>query len=101
MKPEFKTKKQKTGICQLSVKGDLTAQYGHQFKEHLKTCLNQGSNFNISLKEVTSLDVTALQLLQTVRNDLKSVEQILTIEPPLDENLMILIGKGGFEKIFI
>jgi len=99
IKPEFKIKKQKSGACQMTVKGDLTAQYSKDFKGQLQKCVEQGSNFDISLKDVSVLDVTALQLLQSVRNDLKSIEKILSITPPKNESVMELLRKCGLDQI--
>ena len=83
----------------MTVTGDLTAQHSQSFKEQLEKCLRQGSNFEISLKEVTAMDVTAIQLLQCMRNDLKSIELMLTITPPKQEGVSELLKKSGLQHI--
>ena len=99
MKPEFKIKKEKSGVCSMSVKGDLTIPYAQDLKGNLSKCLEQGGNFEINLNEVTSLDVTAVQLFESVRTNFKAMDKVLTIAPPVKKDVLELLTKTGLIHI--
>lgn len=99
MKPEFKIHKQKSGNSQLIIKGDLISQHSKDFRDQLRKCLDQGCGFDISLKEVSTMDITALQLLQSFRNELESAKKNLFVAPPQNQQTMQLLSKCGFRQI--
>jgi ABC-type transporter Mla MlaB component len=99
VKAEFITKKRKSGTCLITVKGDLTAQYSAEFKQCLQQCLVQGGTFEISLKHINAIDVTALQLIQSFKNDFPDHGSIIQLHPPEDKNIYELLVRSGLIQI--
>lgn len=99
MKPEFKYKKHKSGSSSLEVKGDLLIQYSVEFKEQLAKCLNESVGITISLAEVNAIDVTALQLLHSLRNEMNLNKKVFSVTAPAANNVLDLLKKSGLIKI--
>lgn len=91
MKTEFKLKKNKESNA-LEIKGDLTAQAGDQFKKHLQQLLEENINSVLSLKEVKSIDVSSIQLIQSFRS-LTGSHRKLQIDLPENLELLDLLEK--------
>ncbi len=98
MKTEFKLKKNKKSSA-LEVKGDLTAQAGDQFKQHLQQLLEENTDRVLSLKEVKSIDVSSIQLIQSFRSSTASQRKI-QIDLPENLELLDLLEKTELLNVF-
>jgi anti-anti-sigma factor len=98
MKTEFKLIKNKEGSA-LEVKGDLTAQASDQFKKHLQQLLEDNTNGIISLKQVKSIDVSSVQLIQGFRSSIASQTKI-QIDLPESLELIDLLEKTELLHVF-
>jgi len=98
-KPVFKRKKDKDGLVTLQVDGDVHAQHAKEFKKELSTFLSHPENLQIRLDGVTMLDVTAVQLLYTLKKAMKSSGHEVKISFPADQGVRGLLEKSGFTKI--
>jgi anti-anti-sigma factor len=99
MKTEFKIKKNKESSA-LEVKGDLTVQAGDQFKKHLQQLLDENTNSVLSLKEVKSIDVSSIQLIQSFRSAIASQRRI-QIDLPENLELLDLLEKTELLNFFL
>ncbi len=100
MKPEFKFEKQKSGSSALDVIGDLTIDHSAQFKDQLVKCLSEGGGILISLEEVTAIDVTAIQLLHSLRIEMNAKKKSFSVIAPNVAGALDLLTKSGLIKIF-
>jgi anti-anti-sigma regulatory factor len=97
MKTEFEIKKQKTGGGTLVVKGELSVQAGYEFKEQLFSLLNTTGDLTISLEEIQSIDVSAIQLLYAFKKTWKG--KSLTVLWPEQGQTHDLIIKTNIKKV--
>lgn len=100
MKAEFKIKKSKSEGVTLWVKGDLTVSYSKEFKDRLLELLiapSKGS-VEISLREVTAIDVSAIQLLRVAGLELLKGGNKISMIWPDNEALNTLITKTGIKQ---
>jgi len=88
----------------LEIAGDLTIQHIEEFKERLDSLFLLKDNIQISLSDVKSIDVSALQLLYLFTIKTNKSDKILTITPASNMENVTLIQKAGLlniiEKIF-
>lgn len=98
MKTEFKITKDKSKIT-LKVKGDLVAKSSEQFKEHLQQLLEKTAARELSLKEVSVMDVSALQLIKSFKAELAGDVSSMLILPPNSNDLIGLLDKTGLVGI--
>ena len=97
MKTEFKITKSNEGSA-LEVKGDLTAQAGDQFKKHLQLLLEESNSGMISLKQVKSIDVSSIQLIQSFRSS--TAKRKIQIDLPENLELIDLLEKTALLHVF-
>jgi anti-anti-sigma regulatory factor len=97
MKTKFEIKKQKSGDITLMVRGDLCVQAGYEFKGHLSSLLSVTGDVIISLEEIQTIDVSAIQLLYVFKKTWKG--KSLTIMWPQQGQTRDLILKTNIEKV--
>ena len=96
MKAEFNlTRTQDTGI--LRVKGELTASAAGQFKGHLQD-IAEMTDLVISLAEVTMMDVSAIQLVQSFSTSFRNRGRI-HVELPTNIELVYLLERTGLLQV--
>jgi anti-anti-sigma factor len=98
MKAEFKISKTKTETS-LSVTGDLTVQAGAAFKDQLEQLLQRDSAVELSLKGVSVMDISAVQLILCFRNECELKESKISIFPPENPGLITLLGQTGLLQV--
>jgi anti-anti-sigma factor len=98
MKAEFKISKTKTETS-LSVTGDLTVQAGAQFKDQLGQLLQRDSTVELSLKGVSAMDISAVQLILCFKNECELKESKIHIFPPENAGLIALLGQTGLWQV--
>jgi hypothetical protein len=94
MKAEFKISKEKNRMS-LTVTGDLIAQAGEQFKEQLHQLMDGIAMIQLSLKHVSAIDVSSIQLIKGFRTALDGTEKKVQILPPDSNELIELLNKTG------
>jgi anti-anti-sigma factor len=100
MKAEFTISKNPSGDELLSIKGDLTVQHSGELKEWLCRLGTIGSaDFTFSLKEVTSIDVSGLQLIYAAAQSQKAGKKKMSIVWPEDQAVNSLIANSGFKYL--
>jgi anti-anti-sigma regulatory factor len=100
MQATFKIKRLKTGDIKLDLAGDLAIKHSIEFKDVLSKCLVEKRNIEISLKEITSIDVTAIQLIQAFKNELISNSIKLSVVLPSNESILLSLRNAGLINIF-
>lgn len=93
MKAEFKITKE-GAVTTLTAKGDLVAQSSAAFKEHLQQLLNE-TTIDLQLESANAVDVSAMQLIRSCHNELKSKGKKIQILPPVNSELIELLTKTG------
>jgi anti-anti-sigma factor len=93
MKAEFKISKEGVKTT-LAATGDLIAHSTANFYEHLQQVLNH-STIELSLHEVSSIDVSALQLIRASQRAVKANGQRIQIVQPSNNELNNLLVKTG------
>ncbi len=99
MQTEFNVKKLKSGDCKLEVKGDLVIKHSIDFKNQLSGCVGGCKNLVISLEEITAIDVTAIQMIQSLRNEFNGSSKNLTVISPSNESILISLRNSGLLKV--
>lgn len=103
MKAIFHIDKTDNHDCSLSVEGDLTVQSGEEFKLKLIALLDHSENGNgtveISLRDATAIDVSAIQLLYAVTEILSKSKGDFSVVWPENEDVAALIARTGFKRL--
>jgi anti-anti-sigma regulatory factor len=99
MKPEFSLKKLKAGSVDLLIKGDLTAQHSMIFKESLAALISQKGKVTISLNEIESIDISAIQLISAFQTLRKTNDTDFSIGWPENQSVNELLTKTGIRKV--
>lgn len=97
---KFKLKKHKSIGATLIVEGDLTISSCKEFKEQLSNLLEAAGKgtAEISLKDIMAIDVSAFQLMYTVKELLRKNGSNLTLQWPENEMVNTLITKTGIKQ---
>ena len=98
MKAEFRISRDEDKTL-LSVKGDLVAQVGEQFKEQLQQLLQGISFIQLSLQDVKAMDVSSLQLIRSFREEVKAGRDLQIVPPDNSELIALLTQTGLFPVI--
>ncbi len=105
MKAEFKIKHLPPHTHVLQVSNDLTVQWSNLFKEQLlqlqEMAMEKRKPFEIviSLERITTIDVSALQLLHVFRKLMETTDRPVAIVPPELPSLMELIERSGWSHV--
>jgi anti-anti-sigma factor len=98
MIPEFYFKKHKSGTSQLEVRGDLTVSHSKNFKENLIALMNSKTELSLSLQSISSLDVSAIQLVLAFSRACKSEGRAYQVIWPQSETINDLLEKTGIKN---
>ena len=100
MKTEFEIRKTKHAGAALLVKGDLTVRCSIEFKERLTELAMATTRGvpEISLKDVTVIDVSAIQLLHAAKQEFFKGGYKMSVVWPDNEVLNTLITKTGIKQ---
>jgi anti-anti-sigma regulatory factor len=97
--PQFTLTLFPAGGGQLKVTGCLNVQHSIAFKQQLTTLLTTGGNFFLSFRDVDEMDISALQMLWSLRKEFISTGRRLTISWPQKESQQQLLGKTGLLQV--
>lgn len=86
--------------CLIQVNGSFTVQHAKSFKESMKKALTSSLPVRLCLENVSSLDVTAIQLSIALKRALASQERNLHITFPTNTDIISLLNKSGITKIY-
>jgi len=103
MKAVFHINKTSAEDCFLRVEGDLTVQNSVEFKSkliELLDCAGSGT-VEISLRDATAMDLSALQLLYAATQSLSKNKKTFSVIWPENESVETLITRTGFKPLLI
>jgi len=89
----------KTGQVNLRISGHLILDHCDELLAGLKMDLSEYLDIKISLDDVDNIDLTGLQLLYALKQELVGSGKRMIIEMNLDEELMHLVELSGFESL--
>ncbi|MDD4384460.1 MAG: STAS domain-containing protein [Bacteroidales bacterium] len=90
-----KGKTSEVGI--IIIQGELTIDNAQELKAFLLENLKKHSQIQVKINEVDSIDLTAVQLLQSFLWDAKQEQKSINFEMKLSEDHRILLERSGFE----
>ena len=99
MKPSYHIQTIDNERVVLEIAGDLTIQHIEEFKERLDSLFSLKDSIQISLSNVKSIDVSALQLLYLFTVKTYDSAKRLTITPASDLENFELVQKAGLLHI--
>lgn len=79
--------------------GALTIQHVMEIKQDIEQRINKTSPLHISLKKVTQLDLSFLQLLLALKKNYSSHGLSMQIHMELEQDLRQLIQISGFQQL--
>lgn len=79
--------------------GDLTVKGVTALKSKFVEIKDQFDKVDITVRDVTNLDLSVIQLLLSFRKTFKALDKDLKIEFNLAEEFNDLVAKGGFEEL--
>ena len=100
MEPEYNFQNGTAGTISLQISGSVTVKHSKEFKENLIKCLDEKKLSEISLAEVESLDITAIQLLYLLKQEFKAAKRSLGLVAPKNEEITDIIRRAGLSSIF-
>jgi len=84
----------------LRVAGELTVQAAEEFQAQLSELIQLNSpHLEISLSEITAVDVSAMQLIQASRTAAFEAGKTFSVTGPDEEGVRSLITRTGFTKL--
>ena len=78
--------------------GDLTIQHIHEYRQEMKKALEENKKISIGFEEITSIDLTFLQLLCAFHREGYKKEKTITISTKVPGHLQNIMTTIGFER---
>ena len=97
-KPVFSIEKDKSGVL-LQVKGELSVQHAREAKRIFQQASDEAADVHLQLLDVTSFDISAVQLTYLLRAEVQRQGHQFKITLPQDASLLDVIEKCGITKI--
>ncbi|MFL5765038.1 MAG: STAS domain-containing protein [Bacteroidia bacterium] len=95
MNTQYELKSFPSGGGQLKVSGALTVKQSKSFKDHIMGIIPGQGNYFLSLRDVTEVDITAIQLIWSLRKEFFENGRRLTISWPQIDTTKQSLGKAG------
>ena len=80
----------------IRLEGEIDIAVAAQLRTHLMGALASGRDVRIAVEKVTSLDITAVQLLWAAERQARTSAAALHIDGRLPEPLLAALGEAGF-----
>lgn len=91
---EIKVKTNK-GVSILQLSGDLIIDDADALKDALQKAVNEGNQIRIVMENVTALDISVIQLIQSAKKTLGTAHHKLSVQTQLPDDLKSLLEKSG------
>jgi anti-anti-sigma factor len=83
----------------ISLEGELTLNNATAIRNQLIEALGKCDSLQLKLNQVTSIDLSGIQLLHSLNKTCQYSGKNLAIEISLDRELELLIARTGFESL--
>jgi anti-anti-sigma factor len=93
------SKSQEKNSYSISLEGELTLNNVVAIKKELKEALDKCASLELTLQNVTSIDLSWLQLLHSIRKTCKESGKSVTIEMILNPDAELLFARTGFGSL--
>lgn len=90
--------KKGSGIQVLNIQGDLSIKNAEKLKKKLDNMRFSGTALTINLSNVEILDITCIQILKSLAEDLLIQGRKINILTDLSEDLQRLLSNAGFKE---
>lgn len=90
------TRKKKTGEILIKVKKDFTHAAAGKLSDELRSALNKSVAARLVLSDITSVDLSSIQLLVSAADSFKKGEVPLIIELNCSDDVKTLMRNCGF-----
>lgn len=84
---------------QVILEGDLVLGSLHKIKEELTVAINQYNTIHITLKNVSGIDLTGIQLLFVIKKTLEALHKKFSFDIQLTDELNVVVTQAGFAAL--
>jgi anti-anti-sigma regulatory factor len=91
---------QDNDTVKLTFSGDLIINYIDAIKEEVEKSINYSKNLHIQLSNPTSVDITFVQIIFSLKKTFKNKGKSIQIKAELSDEISLLISNAGFKDLF-
>jgi anti-anti-sigma factor len=90
------SKSEKRNTCAISLEGELTLNNVTSIKKELIDALEKCDSLQLRIRDVKSIDLSSIQLLDSLKKTCKDLGKPIAIEMTLNPDAEILFARTGF-----
>jgi len=98
MKPNIQIQEKDNLIYQVNIEGDFTLNSIEEVKQDLNPTVNQCNGIEIVLQNISNLDVSAIQLLISIRKEMELKHKTFDLKMEIPELLQTMLERSGLMK---
>jgi anti-anti-sigma factor len=100
VKSEVKISKSgKKNTCTMSLEGELTLHHATAIKKEMIEALENGDSLQLKIHKVTSIDLSLIQLLHSLKKTCTDLGKPIAIEMILNPDAALLLARTGFGSL--
>jgi anti-anti-sigma regulatory factor len=85
--------------AKMTIEKELTIYTVLEIKEHFMEALNEYNEINIQIKNVENLDLSFIQLIESLRKTAEEYEKEISIAAELTDETRTLVDNAGFDPV--